>query len=180
MSELVRFLSGDNDVAQKPQMVPQNPTAKFVPLEPGQVLFGLEVVEDGSLLGTIYYDYKDKNGIITRVRMRNGGAGGSGGGGGIIRTLATTDGKHESDEATAVANTIIPLPKKIFANLLSAKTQFNFPKVHDPSNTAYVNEDAAPGQSYLYGNGLHMVNPFNTLQDSWIRTIGKSGSAEAT
>lgn len=180
MSELVRFLSGDNDVAQKTQMDPQNPTAKFVPLEPGQVLFGLEVVEDGSLLGTIYYDYKDKNGIITRVSMGNGGAGGSGGGGGIIKTLATTDGKHESDEVTATANTIIPLPKKIFANLLSAKTQFNFPKVHDPSNTAYVNEDAAPGQSYLYGNGLHMVNPFNTLQDSWIRTIGKSGSAEAT
>ena len=46
MSELVRFLSGDNDVAQKTQMDPQNPTAKFVPLEPGQVLFGLEVVED--------------------------------------------------------------------------------------------------------------------------------------
>ena len=180
MSELVRFLSGDNDVAQKTQMDPQNPTAKFVPLEPGQVLFGLEVVEDGSLLGTIYYDYKDKNGIITRVSMGNGGAGGSGGGGGIIKTLATTDGKHESDEVTATANTIIPLPKKIFANLLSAKTQFNFPKVHDPSNAAYVNEDAAPGQSYLYGNGLHMVNPFNTLQDSWIRTIGKSGSAEAT
>ena len=180
MSELVRFLSGDNDVAQKTQMDPQNPTAKFVPLEPGQVLFGLEVVEDGSLLGTIYYDYKDKNGIITRVSMGNGGAGGSGGGGGIIKTLATTDGKHESDEVTATANTIIPLPKKIFANLLSAKTQFNFPKVHDPSNTAYVNEDAAPGQSYLYGNGLHMINPFNTLQDSWIRTIGKSGSAEAT
>lgn len=180
MSELVRFLSGDNDVAQKTQMDPQNPTAKFVPLEPGQVLFGLEVVEDGSLLGTIYYDYKDKNGIITRVSMGNGGAGGSGGGGGIIRTLATTDGKHESDETTAKANVVIPLPKKIFANLLSAKTQFNFPKVHDPSNTAYVNEDAAPGQSYLYGNGLHMVNPFNTLQDSWIRTIGKSGSAEAT
>ena len=39
MSELVRFLSGDNDVAQKTQMDPQNPTAKFVPLEPGQVLF---------------------------------------------------------------------------------------------------------------------------------------------
>jgi hypothetical protein len=180
MSELVRFLSGDNDVAQKTQMDPQNPTAKFVPLEPGQVLFGLEVVEDGSLLGTIYYDYKDKNGIITRVSMGNGGAGGSGGGGGIIRTLATTDGKHESDETTAKANVVIPLPKKIFADLLSAKTQFNFPKVHDPSNTAYVNEDAAPGQSYLYGNGLHMINPFNTLQDSWIRTIGKSGSAEAT
>lgn len=180
MSELVRFLSGDNEVAQKTQQDPQNPTAKFVPLEPGQVLFGLEVIEDGSLLGTIYYDYKDKNGIITRVSMGNGGAGGSGSGGGIIRTLATTDGKHESDETTAKANVIIPLPKKIFANLLSAKTQFNFPKVHDPSNTAYVNEDAAPGQSYLYGNGLHMINPFNTLQDSWIRTIGKSGSAEAT
>ena len=179
MSELVRFLSGDNDVAQKTQMDPQNPTAKFVPLEPGQVLFGLEVVEDGSLLGTIYYDYKDKNGIITRVSMGNGGAGGSGGGG-IIKTLATTDGTHDSEEVTAAANVIIPLPKKIFANLLSAKTQFAFPKVHDPSNTAYVNEDAAPGQSYLYGNGLHMVNPFNTLQDSWIRTIGKSGSAEAT
>ena len=56
MSELVKFLSGDNDVAQKTQMDPQNPTAKFVPLEPGQVLFGLEVIEDGSLLGTIYYD----------------------------------------------------------------------------------------------------------------------------
>ena len=179
MSELVRFSSGDNDVAKRTQVDPQNPTAKFVPLEPGQVLFGLEVVEDGSLLGTIYYDYKDKNGIITRVSMGNGGAGGPGGGG-LIKTLATTDGTHDGEEVTAAANVIIPLPKKIFANLLSAKTQFNFPKVHDPSNTAYVNEDAAPGQSYLYGNGLHMVNPFNTLQDSWIRTIGKQGSAEAT
>lgn len=180
MSELVRFSSGDNEVAQRTQMDPQNPTAKFVPLEPGQVLFGLEVIEDGSLLGTIYYDYKDKNGIITRVSMGNGGTGGSGGGGGIIRTLATTDGKHESEETTAKANVVIPLPKKIFADLISAKTQFAFPKVHDSSNTAYVNEDAAPGQSYLYGNGLHMVNPFSTLQDSWIRTIGTKGSAEAT
>lgn len=178
MSDLVRFSSGDNDVAKRTQVDPQNPTAKFVPLEPGQVLFGLEVIEDGSLLGTIYYDYKDKNGIITRVNMGNGGVGGSNGG--LIKTLATTDGKHDSEETTAAANVVIPLPKKIFANLLSAKTQFNFPKVHDPSNTNYVNEDAAPGQSYLYGNGLHMVNPFSTLQDSWIRTIGTKGSAEAT
>ncbi len=179
MSDLVRFSSGDNDVAKRTQVDPQNPTAKFVPLEPGQVLFGLEVIEDGSLLGTIYYDYKDKNGIITRVNMGNGGVGGAGGGG-IIKTLATTDGKHDGEEVTAAANVVIPLPKKIFADLLSAKTQFNFPKVHDSSNANYVNEDAAPGQSYLYGNGLHMVNPFNTLQDSWIRTIGTKGSAEAT
>ena len=50
MSDVVKFLSGDKSKAEDTQQVG---------LESGQILFGLSRQVDGTLKGSIYYDYYD-------------------------------------------------------------------------------------------------------------------------
>ena len=156
MSDVVKFLSGDKSKAEDTQQVG---------LESGQILFGLSRQVDGTLKGSIYYDYYDsKYNIIQRVNMGSAFASGSNTAGSIY---ISDKAGHLSDLVIIQDTTeaTLLLPKIIYGDFFSADSSFEVK--HSLLET---------GHSYLYGNGLLFVNTFNNDQEGWLRLASDIGS----
>ena len=142
MSDVVKFLSGDQSKAEDP---------KQVGLEAGQILFGLSRQIDGTLKGSIYYDYYDsKYNIIQRVSV--GGSASDFGSNTAGSIYISDKAGHLSDLVIIkdITEATLLLPKIIYGDFFSADSSFEVK--HSLLDT---------GHSYLYGNGLLFVNSYN-------------------